>query len=142
MQQRRLGGINIPLVLLVGALIFYLFFIPADFKFNFFASKTTNLPSPPPYIPQNTVKQCPTCEAPIKCPAPVPAPDAGEDVFCLGAVSRCNRVGIDDANVCRLLSDVLKSNYTGDVCSNGSSIPHTIHQSWKHAGLPENFATW
>jgi hypothetical protein len=140
---RRLGGVDLPLVVVIGALLIYLFFIP-DFDFNFFPSKTTNLPSPPPYIPQNTVK-CPTCSPPIQCPAPLPAPDAGENIFCLNTVARCNHLNLPDANVCRLLSDVLKSNYTGDTCSNpsSSSIPHILHQSWKQSeGLPPDFATW
>ena len=144
MQPRRAIGIDLPLIAVVGALLFYLLFIPADFNFIFFQSKTSVSP-PPPHTSENTAKQCPicpTCPLPKACPVSAPAPDPGENAFCLGAMSRCNNVGLSEISLCRILHDTLNSNYTGDVCSTGTSIPHIIHQSWKQAALPENFATW
>lgn len=143
MQPRRAGGINLPLIAVVGLLLFYLFFIPADFRFNFFPSKTASLSPPPPFDPQNTVKQCPVCPAPKTCPPPPSIPDPGKNAFCLGSMQRCNSVGLPADTLCRLLTDVINSNYTADVCATGgTSIPHIIHQSYKSTALPENFATW
>ncbi|KAH7621804.1 putative Inositol phosphoceramide mannosyltransferase 2 [Nannochloris sp. 'desiccata'] len=114
-----------------------------DFRFNFFPSKTASLSPPPPFDPQNTVKQCPVCPAPKTCPPPPSIPDPGKNAFCLGSMQRCNSVGLPADTLCRLLTDVINSNYTADVCATGgTSIPHIIHQSYKSTALPENFATW
>jgi hypothetical protein len=143
MQSRRAGGLNLSLVAVVGALLFYLFFVPADFRFNFSPSKTASLSPPPPYVPQEIEKQCPVCPEPITCPPPAIVPDPGENAFCLGGMQRCNAVGLPDDVLCRILDEVIKSNHTSDVCATGgTSIPHIIHQSYKSEALPENFATW
>jgi len=143
MQPKRLRDVNLSLLAVVGAFIFYLFFIPADFKLNFFPSKTASLSPSPPNITQNTEQQCPVCPEPTICPPAAIVPDPGENPFCLGSMQRCNNVGLPNDVLCRLLDDAINSNYTGDVCATGgTSIPHIIHQSYKSADLPLNFATW
>ncbi len=147
MPSRRFRGAEVSLLLVIAALFSFLFLIPADFTSNFFSSRLAAPPSPPPYTPPKTV-QCPKCPDPITCPAPAPLPDPGANAFCRASVSRCNKVWIPDEKLCRLLTDVLNSNYTEEVCStnensSGASIPHLIHQSWKEReGLPLNFKTW
>lgn len=63
------------------------------------------------------------------------------ETFCLGSISRCNSVRLDNATVCVLLHNALQSP-SAPICSGGSSIPHIIHQSWKEKKLPNHFSMW
>ena len=64
------------------------------------------------------------------------------DTFCLGSASRCNSVRLPNATLCSLMTNALAAPKTPALCSQGSTIPHIIHQSWKQPILPDQFFMW